>query len=131
MGKTSTAAKQRWNTKHYSQIKVYANPETAAAFKAACVESGSSMSSELGAFMEEFAHPTQDMPIYTKVKTLGDRRKTMRTVINLLTDIRDAEKVYLESTPENLRKSIRYEMARKRLDMLTYAIATNEEIYER
>jgi len=131
MGKTSNAAKQRWNSKNYSQVKIYVKPEISATFKAACAESGSSMAGELSAFMEEFARPPQDMPVHTKVKTLGDRRKTMNTVMKLLSDMYDAEEAYLDNVPKNLRYSARYEMAEDRIGKLMKAMLALGGIYDK
>ena len=130
MGKTSNTAKQKWNSTHYAQIKVHVKPETASAFKAACAVSGTSMASELSAFMEEFAKPQQKALSLTKVKTLGDRRKAMCLIINLLTEIRDAEEAFLENTPENLHNSTRYEMAEERLERLIDVLDAADGIYD-
>jgi hypothetical protein len=130
MGKTSNAAKQRWNAKNYVQFKAYVKPDIANAFKAACAMSGSSIASELSAFMEEFVRTPQTAQPYTRVKTLGDRRKTLGTVLKLLGDMRDAEEAYLGSTPDNLRGSDRYENAEDRLGRLEDAMADIEDIYD-
>lgn len=122
MGKTSSIIKQQWNSAHYTQIKAYIKPEIASAFKTACATAGTSMASELSAFMEEFVSPSRaDLP-HTKVKTLGDRRKAMCLVIKLLTEIRDAEEAYVENTPENFQNSERFEMAEERLERLSEAL---------
>jgi len=130
MGKPSSIVKQRWNSANYTQIKAQVRPETASAFKAACAASGTSMSSELIAFMEEFANPQQNALPFMKVKTLGDRRKAMRTVIKLLTEIRDAEETYMENMPESLQSSSRYEMAEERLDSLSDVLDAADGIYD-
>jgi len=130
MGKTSNSAKQRWNAAHYVQIKANVAPETASAFKAACVALGTSMSGELSAFMEEFVNPRQNDPPLAKVKTLGDRRKAMGMVITLLSEIRDAEEACLDNTPENLQGSLRYEMAEERLDRLSDVLDAADGIYD-
>jgi len=130
MGKTSNSAKQRWNSANYTQIKANVKPETASAFKAARAASGTSMASELIAFMEEFANPSQNTISLARVKTLGDRRKAMCSVIKLLTDIHDAEEAFLENMPENLQNSPRYEMAEERLERLSEAMDAAEGIYD-
>ena len=130
MGKTSTSSKQRWNAAHYVQIKANVTPEIASAFKAACAASGTSMSSELSAFMEEFANPRKNGPMLAKVKTLGDRRKAMDLVIRLLTEIRDAEEACLDNIPENMQGSSRYEMAEERLERLSDVLDTADGIYD-
>lgn len=130
MGKTSNNAKQRWNAAHYATIKVCVKPEIAAAFKAACAASGTSMASELSAFMEAFANPQQNGLSLAKVKTLGDRRKAMCAINNLLAEMRDAEEAFLDHMPENLRSSSRREMAEERLDRLSDALAAADGIYD-
>jgi len=130
MGKTSNMAKQQWNSAHYVQIKVQVKPETASAFKAACAASGTSMASELSAFMEEFASPPQGALPLVKVKTLGNRRKAMSLVYRLLTEIRDAEEGFLENMPENLQGSSRYEMAEERLDRLSEVLEAADGLYD-
>jgi len=131
MGRTSNAAKQRWNQEHYVQVKAYIKPEIAAAFKSVCAGSGSSMASELCAFMEEFARPPQDTAMHTKVKTLGDRRKTMRAVMGLLAEMRGAEESYVGGAPENLRNSARYAAARERIANLEEAVGALGDIYDK
>jgi hypothetical protein len=130
MSKSSNAAKQRWNAKRYVQIKVSVNPETAKAFKAVCAAVGTSMASEIGAFMDEFAHPAQCAVPHTKMKTLGDRRRTMNTIISLLNGMRDTEKGSLDRWPINLQGTDNYEMAEERFDKLSDAIDAVEDIYE-
>jgi len=130
MGKTSSIVKQRWNSANYSQIKIQVKPGIASDFKAACAASGTSMASELIAFMEEFANPQQNILSLMKVKTLGDRRKAMRTVIELLTEIRDAEEAFIENMPENLQSSLRYEMAEERLERLIDVLDAADGIYD-
>ena len=132
MGKTSNQAKQRWNAAHYTQIKTHVKPEIASAFKAACAALGTSMASELSAFMEDFANPRQNAPTLAnvKTKTLGDRRKAMRSVIKLLNEIYDAEEAFIENTPENLQGTDRFEMAEERLGMLSEVLETIDGIYD-
>jgi len=130
MGKTSNIAKQQWNSAHYTQIKAYVKPETASAFKAACAASGTSIASELSAFMEEFASPLHAGLPHINVKTLGDRRKAMCLVIKLLTEIRDAEEAYVDNTPENFQNSPRFEMAEERLERLTETLESAEGVFD-
>lgn len=131
MGKTSSVAKQQWNSAHYTQLKISVKPEIASAFKAACAVSGASMASELSAFMEQFANPTQNtLPFEAKVGTLGDRRKAMQLICKLLAEICGAEEAFIDKTPENLHNSQRYEMAEERLERLTDLLDAADGIYE-
>jgi hypothetical protein len=58
MGSAAMKAKQGYNKKHYSQVKVSAPHIVAQKFKAACVLSGTSMSAELVKFMAAYADAT-------------------------------------------------------------------------
>jgi len=144
MGKTSNKAKQQWNAGHYTQVKAYIRPEIASAFKAKCIKSNASMAGEISAFMEGYTAieqtsptprqtspaPGHISPTPVRVKTLGDRRKAMQLVIELLTEIHDAEEAYVANTPENLRSSSRYEMAEERLERLSEVLEAVDGIYD-
>jgi len=129
MGKTSNRAKQQWNSANYTQIKVQVKPETASSFKAACAASETSMASELSAFMDEFANPKQNL-WHIKVKTLEGRRKAIRFVIGLLTEIKKAEQAVVDNTPENLQGTSQYESAEERLDSLSNALDAIDGVYD-
>ncbi|MDR1538416.1 MAG: hypothetical protein LBU32_10560 [Clostridiales bacterium] len=131
MGKTSNAAKQKWNASHYTQVKASVKPETAASFKAACAAAETTMASELGRFMNECARTAQKQTDpAANVRTLGDRRKAMALVCRLIAEIRDAEEEYMDNMPESLRNSTKYEMAEERLEKLTDALDAVEDIYD-
>jgi hypothetical protein len=130
MGKTSNAVKQKWNAKHYVQVKASVKPQTAETFKAACVAGGVSMAGELARFMESFANPPEEKSIANiSVKTLKDRRQALNIVRTLITEIRNAEVGYLDRTPKNLQGSSRYEMAEERVEKLADALDAIDEIY--
>lgn len=131
MGKTSNSAKQRWNTAHYTQVKVQVSPQTAACFKAACAVAGTSMANALGKFMDEYAKPTMvEVKPQVKVKTLRDRRKTMDIVCKLISDVRDAEEAYMDNMPDNLQNGARYEMAEERVESLTEVLDALGGLYD-
>lgn len=131
MGKTSNAAKQKWNASHYTQVKFSTKPETAAAFKAACKAAGDSMAGALSAFMLRYAGQLKEQrqpPVI--VKTLKDRRKTAVFVHNIIAALLDAEERFVNNAPENLSDSPRYEMAEERISMLQEVLDAMDEIYE-
>jgi len=59
----------------------------------------------------------------------GYRRKTVKSIIDQLTAIRDAEEQYKGNIPENLRNSSRYANAEQSVDMLDEAIELLSEAY--
>jgi hypothetical protein len=131
MGKTSNAVKQKWNTKHYVQVKASVKPETAEMFKAACLAGGVSMAGELACFMESFANPAEEKAIAAfRVKTLKDRRQAMNIARALITEIRGAEEGYLSRIPINLHSSSYYERAEDRIDKLSEVLDAIDEIYD-
>jgi len=130
MGRTSNAAKQEWNKKHYTTVKVAVKHETAAVFKSACADAGASMASVLGSFMEKYAGiALEGIPARINVKTLRNRRKAMAVVHTLIAEIRNAEEEYMNNMPENLQGSSRYDEADERLGQLDEAINIIGDIY--
>ena len=131
MGKTSNAAKQKWNASHYVQVKFSVKPETAAAFKAACASAGDTMASVLSAFMLRHAgKPNEQNTAPVNVKTLKDRRKTAIYVHNIIAALIDAEEMFYKNAPANLRDSERYDMAQERVDRLEEALAAIDAVYD-
>jgi len=131
MSKASNAAKYRWNSKQYTQIKVCIKQNVAASFKSACAAAGTSMAGELSAFMEEYSEAAQlPLKMHTKVKTLGDRRKAMHAVITLLADIQAAEEAYLDSFLESLYNTERYSITEERVEKLSEVIDAAADIYD-
>jgi len=136
MGKTSNAAKQRWNSKKYTQVKVYVKPEIAAAFKTACAAAGNSMAGELSRFMADYAAvavANHDVGIKTErtdsVSTTKMRRKTVRSIVRLLEQVRDAEERFINKAPENLQSAPIYENAGYYLSVMDDVIEQLGEIY--
>jgi len=136
MGKASNAAKQRWNSKKYTQIKAYVKPEIAAAFKTACAAAGVSMAGELSRFMADYAAVTVANHVINiktertdSVSTMKMRRKTVRTVAGLLEQVRDAEERFINNAPENLHSAPIYENAGQYVSVLDDVIEQLGEIY--
>ena len=130
MGKTSNASKQRWNKKHYVQIKVSVQPEIAAAFKVKCKTDGVSMAGEITRFMREQCGKPHPPKCALKVDTRQQRRKALNLLVQQLELITDAESQYMENIPENLQNSIRYESAAQSVQVFQEAIANLNVAYE-
>ena len=131
MGKTSNAAKQKWNASNYTQVKFSTKPETAAAFKAACATAGDSMAGVLSRFMLGYVgQPALQNQPPVIVKTLKDRRKTAVFVHNIITALLEAEERYVDNAPDNLSDSPRYEMAQERISQLQDVLAAMDAVYE-
>jgi len=130
MGKTSNAAKQRWNKEHYVQIKVSARPEIAKAFKEKCVSDGVSMASEITRFMLEHCGKPPSPEREPKVTTRQQRRKALAVLVEQLGTIMDAESQYMDNIPENLQGSVRYEAASHSVQALQSAIDDLNDAYE-
>jgi hypothetical protein len=123
-------AKQRWNEKHYKQVKVNVDPQIAAEFKAACEAAGVSMASELGLFMSQKACMKQlTVPKKDPVATRPLRRKALRSVIDFLQQIQDAEEGYMNRIPENLQGGKGHDEAEDAVNLLGEAIQILESIY--
>ena len=123
MGKTSNEAKQRWNTAHYTQVKVSVQPEIAAAFKKKCQEKGVSMASEIARFMSGENKKTD--PCSTRQR----RRKALISVIMQLEAICDAETQYWHNIPINLQNGERYEAAEQAATAMEEAVALLYQAY--
>jgi hypothetical protein len=131
MGRTSNAAKDRWNAAHYTQIKVSVPPEIAAAFKAACAADGVSMACDLSAYMAGRGEsvPAGKRPKPNPTETRPNRRKLTVTLIRTLEQMRDAEETYRDNIPENLQGSARYEAAEQSVSAIEDAIEILSDAY--
>ena len=130
MGKTSNAAKQRWNAGRYKQVKISTKPETAAAFKAACAAEGATMAGTLSEFMLKYAgQPGGQSRPAISVKTLKDRRKAAAFVHDIIAALLDAEEKFIDNAPENLSNSTRYELAEERVSKLQDVLEEMGEVY--
>ena len=133
MGKTSNTAKQNWNDDHYIQIKVSVKPEIATAFKISCKDNGVSMASILSQFMSEYSNLSQTKSakkiIHESTSTRGRRRQSIKTLIQKIELIRDAEAQYLDNIPENLKGSKRFDAADESVSVLDEVIELLETAY--
>ena len=106
------------------QIKIWAEQDTAAAFKAACTAVGVSMSSEISRFMAERAKILKQSQKKTekKIENRGGRRKEVNAIIQKLEEIRDTEDDYKQNIPVNLTGGPAYEAAEQAVDLIDQAI---------
>jgi hypothetical protein len=132
MGRTSNEAKQRWNDRHYTQLKVSVSPELASAFKAKCIGEGVSMASEITRFMTAKTSggnrplAPSSLPYETRQK----RRKAISKMILALEGIMASEQDYLDRIPANLQASCIYDAAVETVDVLADALDKLSEAYQ-
>jgi hypothetical protein len=127
---TSNESKQRWNSAHYTQLKVSVNPELAAAFKKACAEAEVSMASVLSEFMAAYSQSAQaPKPAADIYATRRLRRKAVNAIIAQLEELTLAEERCRDNIPENLQGSKRYDDAEQSISSAYGAIELLREIY--
>jgi len=126
---TATQAKKRWNAKNYTAIKVYADPDVAAAFKAACAVSGESMNGKLTQLMAEYCNAAKKHKKKPDYSTRRQRRTAVKYCAQQIGQIRDAEEQCRDNTPENLQGSSVYEQADEYVALLDDALERLESIY--
>jgi hypothetical protein len=132
MSIASTAAKQRWNKLHYSEIKASLDKELVAQFKAKCRGDGASIASVLATLMFEYCGKT--MPQKRCKKTLQHdtrpkRRKMASIIAGQIDDMLQSETEYRENIPQNLYESIRAESADYSIEKLGEALDALREAY--
>ena len=129
MPNAATQAKKRWNASHYAQVKISADPELAAAFKAACAASGASMASVLTQFMAKYSSAAAKRKSETDYSTRRQRRAAVRYFAKQMELVRDAEEQCRDNTPENLQGSAVYETADEYVSQLDEAVELLSSIY--
>jgi len=130
MGAPSNEAKYRWNSSHYTQVKISVPPELAAAFKAKCETDGVSMASQISRFMgEQTSGRRLVKPSKNPYETRPQRRKALSVIISQLDAILDAEQCYLDNIPENLQSSRFYDAAELSVSALVEALLTLNDAY--
>ena len=123
LSKTSTTAKERWNSVHYTQVKVSVKPETAIAFKEACAINNVSMASAISQFMVQYSSISTKKSNYSpELSTRRQRRAAMQKLINLLERIRDNEEQYRDNIPDNLQGGSAYDNADQCISLLEEAL---------
>jgi len=132
MSNASTAAKQRWNKLHYSEIKASLDKDLVEQFKAKCKCEGASIASVLAMLMSEYCgRATQQkkrkatFPHDTRPK----RRKMASAIAGQLDDMLQSETVYRDNIPPNLQESIRAEYSDYSIEKLSEALDALREAY--
>jgi hypothetical protein len=115
----------------YTQVKISAQTELAAAFKAKCSADGVSMASEISRFMSEQTggNPAKKLPV-NPFATRQLRRKALNAIIAQLLEIMDAEQTYLDNIPPNLQNSRNSDAAQQTLAALDEALGFLSEAYQ-
>lgn len=115
----------------YKQVKVWADQEIAAAFKAACAKSGVSMAQELSRFMAERAEILGYINNKNEGRTKNRqwRRKEVGKFIQALEEILDLEETYKNNVPENLQNGPAYLDAEETIEALERAIDILREAF--
>jgi hypothetical protein len=127
---SATQAKKRWNVKHYTQVKVSVDPETASAFKKACAASNVSMARELTRFMAGYGNTeTKQHKAPPDYSTRRRRRAAVSSLMKQLELIMDAEERYRDNIPENLQGSVVFERADECVSLLEEAIELMGSVY--
>ena len=130
MGATSNESKQRWNSKHYTQVKVSVPQELAAAFKSKCEADGVSMARKLSDYMR--TETTGKRPSHrasNPYETRPKRRKALAALIEQVEAIMAAEEDYKERIPENFQNSHHYSAAEESVEALGEALSFLTEAY--
>jgi len=129
MGKAASQAKQRWNSKHYTQVKISIDPEVASAFKAACALSGVSMAGKLAQFMSEYSNVAKKSGRSPDYATKRQRRSAVKSILQQLKLIKAAEEQCRDKYPLSFHGSENYEHADECASSLEEAIELLGSIY--
>jgi methylase of polypeptide subunit release factors len=132
MTTASNQAKARWNSNHYTQVKVAVDPELASSFKAACMISNVSMASKLSEFMAEYSgivrqNKNKTSPDYS---TRRKRRAAIKHILLELEQIKAEEERFIDNAPANLQSAPAYETADECVSALDEAIEQLGSIYQ-
>jgi hypothetical protein len=120
-------ARTQWNAKQYTQVKVYASPDVAAGFKAACVARGESMAAVMSRAMLDYCGKKPGKKPKAKAaapdySTRGKRRAALRYHAGQVEAIRNAEETYRDNIPETLQGGQRYDDASQTVEALDEAV---------
>jgi hypothetical protein len=113
------------------QVKIYAEPKVAEAFKALCEKSDTTVTAELSAYMEKRTH-LKEPTVFTGSRTdrRWQRKAIVRKIIDRLEKVCDAEESYRDSIPENLCQGPLAESAEEAAARLREAIETLSGVYD-
>ena len=111
------------------QVKISVAPELAAAFKAACAASDTSMAGSLSAFMAEYSNTAARRKSSRDYTTRRLRRTSIRAIIEQLEQIKAREEQYRDNIPENLQCSVVFDDADQSVSSLDEAIEILGSVY--
>jgi hypothetical protein len=104
------------------QVKVSVDPQTASAFKKACMDSNVSMAAELSRFMAGYAGSPVKQKAAPDYSTGRQRRQAIKAIINRLSCIKVCEEKVRDNMPENLQGSTVHDAAEEAVSSLEEAI---------
>jgi hypothetical protein len=112
------------------QMKIYAEPELADAFKNLCATGGTSVTAELCEYMRKRTGMKEPATVTgNRTDRRSQRKAATRRIISLLENIRDAEESYRERIPENLSGGPMAEASGETASRLNEAIDALEDAY--
>jgi hypothetical protein len=112
------------------QVKIYAEPELAEAFKALCKKSGTSVTTESTAYMRKRTQLKGPATMTgNRVDKRWQRKATVRGIIRLLENVRAAEEAYRDNILKNLSGGPLAEAADETVTRLTEAVDTLSDAY--
>ena len=132
MSTASTAAKQRWNKLHYSEIKASLDKDLVEQFKAKCKGDGASIAGVLATLMSEYCGRSTQQKKREKTlphDTRPKRRKMASIIAGQIDDMLQSETIYRENIPPNLEDSIRAESSDHSIEKLGEALDALREAY--
>jgi len=115
---------------HYTQVKVAAPQDLAAAFKRACAAKDVSMRSVLLEFMSNYCKTYINKKNVSGYSTRRLRREAVGKLTQQLCMIMDAEEEYRDNIPSNLQGSVVYDNANQTVSVLEEAIENLFSAYE-
>jgi len=117
----------------YKQLKVSVDSGLAEAFKAACLNAGVSMATEISDFLaartDALAGQSAKVAKQASYDTRRKRRQHVGSIILNLETIRDYEDAYRANIPDNLQSGPAYENAELAVDNLEQAIELLKDAY--
>lgn len=123
MPDTYYESRKRWNAANYKQLNLSVNPELYESFRTTCDQNGYSMRKILIEYMNTYtATPSCAKKQGKGYEERKNRRKSVKSIAEQLTLIRDAEEQYKDNMPENLKNSSRYASAEQTVEILEEAI---------
>jgi hypothetical protein len=112
------------------QMKIYAEPELAEAFKNLCATGDTSVTAELCEYMRKRTHLKEPSTVTgNRTDRRWQRKAAAHRIISMLEQIRDAEESYRARIPENLSNGPQAEAADETVRCLDEAIDALEEAY--